>query len=312
MQDSRAHVGEGKPGPGKPAWLRVRLGGGPEQERVAKIIRRYGLHTVCEEALCPNRGACWANGRATLMILGETCTRACAFCNVSGGRPRPCDPDEPARAAEAVAALGLREVVLTSVTRDDLADGGAAVWADTIRRVHAAAPGVQVEVLVPDFGGSAKALDVVLGAGPEVLGHNLETVRALYPAVRPGADYDRSLALLRRAHEAGFVTKTGIMVGLGERPDQVSELMRDAVAAGVEIFTAGQYLQPARHHLPVAHYVSPEAFAALAKEARAAGFQVVTAEPLVRSSYYSEAQSAYVARRLKGQRTGRAEPGAIQ
>jgi lipoyl synthase len=281
----------------KPDWLRVRIGSGAQFKRVADLVRNGGLHTVCEEALCPNRGACWEHGRATLLILGATCSRGCTFCNVASGTPAPPDTDEPARVAGAVRAMGLRDVVLTSVTRDDLPDGGAAHWAATIRAVQAAVPGICVEVLVPDFGGDAAALDTVLAARPDVLAHNLETVPRLYPAVRPEADYARSLAVLRRAHAAGCIVKTGIMAGLGETDAEIETLMRDAHAAGAALFTIGQYLQPSRRHRPVARYVEPAVFDAYRDTGRAIGFAVVLSAPLVRSSLHAEEQSAYVARR---------------
>jgi lipoyl synthase len=281
----------------KPDWLRVCVGHGPQFKRVADLVRNGRLHTVCEEALCPNRGACWEHGRATLLILGATCSRGCTFCNVASGTPALPDPGEPARVGEAVRDMGLREVVLTSVTRDDLSDGGAAHWAATIRAVRAAVPGIGVEVLVPDFRGDAASLDTVLAARPDVLAHNLETIPRLYPAVRPEADYARSLDVLRRARHAGLIVKTGIMAGLGETDAEIEVLMRDAGAAGAEIFTIGQYLQPSRTHHPVARYIAPAAFDAYREQGLAMGFGVVVSAPLVRSSLHSAAQSAYVARR---------------
>jgi len=278
----------------KPAWLRVRLGGGPGYSRLQKILRDRKLHTVCDEALCPNKGRCWEHGRATLMILGNVCTRHCFFCNVAPGRPSACDADEPRRVAEAVKAMGIRDIVITSVTRDDLEDGGAAVWAETVRCVHEAAPGILVEVLVPDFRGSAAALDRVLDARPEVLGHNLETVPSLYKKVRPQADYRRSLAVLSRARQRGFIVKTGIMVGLGESPDEVRAVMNDALRAGCDIFTIGQYLQPSKEHLPVSRYVEPREFDGFRDDGLRMGFKVVVSAPLVRSSYHSDEQEEFV------------------
>jgi lipoyl synthase len=280
----------------KPEWLRVRLGGGPRYRRIEGIIRGSRLHTVCDEALCPNKGTCWENGRATVMILGDACTRRCAFCNVAGAKsPTACDPDEPRRVADAARAMGLADIVITSVTRDDLPDGGAAVWAETIRRVHAAAPGIIVEALVPDFNGDDKALEAVLRAGPEVFGHNLEMAPSLYARVRPQADYARSLRVLKRAADAGLVAKTGVMVGLGETAEEVQAVMADARAAGCRIFFAGQYLQPTREHWPVQRYVEPSEFEAFKKAGLALGFAVVVSAPLVRSSFHSAEQTAFVA-----------------
>lgn len=283
---------------GKPPWIRVKIGQNDTFRATRARLRARGLHTVCEEALCPNLGACWEHGHATIMILGGRCTRSCRFCAVQPGPAAPADPDEPRRVAEAARAAGLSHVVLTSVTRDDLPDSGAGIWAETIRQVRAACPGATVEVLVPDFGGSTEAFDAVAQARPDVFGHNLETVRSLYPQVRPAADYRRSLDLLRRARERGLIAKTGIMLGVGETPAEVSELLHDALAAGVEILYVGQYLQPTRRHLPVRRYVSPAEFDALRQTALALGFPAVVAGPLVRSSYRSEAQDAFVRRRL--------------
>jgi len=286
-------------GPGrKPPWLKVRLGGGEQYKGLMRIVQAGRLHTVCQEALCPNMGRCWERGRATLMILGDTCTRGCTFCGVISKQPAACDRDEPKRVAEAVVAMGLRDVVLTSVTRDDLDDGGAAIWAETIRRVRAAVPGIRIESLIPDFAGSDVALDVVLDERPDVLGHNLETVPALYATVRPHADYARSLRVLRRAHERGLITKTSLMLGLGETREAVTEVMRDARDAGCDVLYLGQYLQPTRAHLPVSQYVTPEEFDAYGKTGRGLGFGVVIAAPLVRSSYHSDEQAAFVNDRL--------------
>jgi lipoic acid synthetase len=278
----------------KPPWLRARLPAGERCGRLKRLLRERGLRTVCEEAACPNAGTCWDQGRATVMILGDACTRRCGFCNVAGRRPGAADPGEPRRVAEAVRDMGMDEIVITSVTRDDLPDGGAAIWARTIRAVRDASPGMTVEVLVPDFGGSAAALDLVLAERPDVFGHNLETVRSLYRRVRPGADYDRSLRILGRAHRGGLITKTSVMLGIGETDGEVRRLMADAVEAGCDIFFAGQYLRPSRRHLPVRRYVDPARFDELAREGRGAGFRVVAAGPLVRSSYFSEEQARYV------------------
>jgi len=278
----------------KPPWLKVRLGRGPGYSRLKKIVRGGDLHTVCEEAMCPNMGRCWEQGRATLMILGDACTRNCRFCSVACRARGERDEDEPRRVAEAVKTMGLSDVVITSVTRDDLDDGGAGIWAETVRKVREAVQGVFVEVLVPDFGGSMEALDTVLETGPDVFGHNLETVRSLYPGVRRGADYERSLRVLGRGHEHGLITKTGIMVGLGETTQEVLDLMGDAAEAGCSILYVGQYLQPTKEHLPVDRYVEPSEFEMYREQGFGAGFKVVVSGPLVRSSYHSDEQEEYV------------------
>jgi lipoic acid synthetase len=280
----------------KPPWIRVRAGQGAAFEATRDRLRQHGLHTVCEEALCPNRGRCWSHGRATVLILGDRCTRGCRFCNVDKRAVRPPDLDEPARVAAAVQASGLREVVLTSVTRDDLPDGGAALWAETVRRVRAAVPDALLEVLTPDFGGDPAALDVVLAARPDVFGHNLETVPRLYPQVRPEADYLRSLAVLRRAAAAAPIVKTSLMLGLGETPDEITATLRDARLAGCRIFYAGQYLQPSARHVPVARYVEPAEFDRIRDAALALGFDFVASAPLVRSSYHEDGQAEFVRR----------------
>jgi len=279
---------------GKPPWIRVKVGQNALFQATKDRLRAHGLHTVCEEAACPNLGRCWAHGRATLLILGDRCTRGCRFCNVDKRAVLPPDPEEPRRAAAAVKDAGLREVVVTSVTRDDLPDGGAALWAETVEAIHAAAPGILVEVLVPDFGGDRVSVARVAASRPEVFGHNLETVPRLYPQARPEADYARSLAVLRQASGAGLVTKTSLMLGLGETRDEVLAVLRDARAAGCRIFYAGQYLQPSPRHLPVARYVTPGEFAEIRAEAYALGFGFVASEPLVRSSYHEEGQTAFV------------------
>lgn len=278
----------------KPPWIRVKIGQNDLFQATKARLRAHGLHTVCEEASCPNLGHCWSRGRATFLILGDRCTRGCRFCNVDKRAVLPPDPGEPQRAAEAVRDAGLKEVVVTSVTRDDLPDGGAALWAQTVDAIHAAVPGILVEVLVPDFGGDAAAVGAVIRARPEVFGHNLETVPRLYPQARPQADYARSLAVLRQAAAAGLITKTSLMLGLGETFDETVQTMRDARAAGCRIFYAGQYLQPSPRHLPVARYVEPAEFARLRDDAYALGFDFVASEPLVRSSYHEEGQSAFV------------------
>ena len=290
----------------KPPWIKGRIPQGRTAVRLRRIIERGGLHTVCQEAMCPNIGHCWAEGRATLMILGDRCSRSCRFCGVpSGVETGKCDEDEPERVAEAVRAMGLRSVVITSVTRDDLPDGGAAVWARTIQLLRERVAGILIEVLVPDFRGSEAAIDEVVAAGPDVFGHNLETVARLYGVVRPGADYGRSLRVLRRVRDSGMITKTGMMTGLGERTDEVLEVMGDAVASGCSIFTAGQYLQPTRRHLSVQRYVDPVEFDGYRDEGLRMGLAVVVAGPLVRSSLHSSEQEEFVRGILGERRSGR-------
>ncbi len=278
------------PDPPKPPWIRVRMPHGPVVERVRRLLRSRSLHTVCEEALCPNRGECWGSGTATFLIMGDTCTRNCGFCAVGHGEPGPLNPDEASDIAEAVKALNLTHVVITSVTRDDLRDGGASAFARVMERVHEVAPGCRVEVLVPDFRGEDTALARVLGARPDVLAHNLETVRRLYPRVRPQADYDQSLDLLRKTKEKApkIITKSGIMVGLGEEWEEILEAMRDLRAVGCDFLTVGQYLRPTKMQLPVTRYIRPESFEAIGRAAREAGFLWVEAGPFVRSSYHAE------------------------
>lgn len=278
----------------KPDWLKVRIAGGSNCARLERIIEGKGLNTVCREALCPNVGKCWEHGRATLMILGRACTRGCRFCSVGSVSPVVPDVTEPERVAEAVRDMGLSSVVITSVTRDDLADGGAGIWAETIRRVRDMVPGVLIEALVPDFSGNIEAFQTVLDAGPAILGHNIETVASLYKEVRPGADYGRSLNLLACAHDEGFITKTAIMLGLGETESEILDVMRDAVKAGVDIFFVGQYLQPTKAHIQVSRYVEPVEFEFYGREGKRAGLKVVVSGPLVRSSYHSEEQEDFV------------------
>lgn len=276
----------------KPDWLRARVPGGAGYDRLKKIIDEHRLHTVCQEASCPNMGECWSRGTATIMILGDVCTRSCGFCNIKTGRPPELDLDEPRRVAESLRLMGLKHVVITSVNRDELPDGGAAIWAETIERVHAACPTMSVEVLVGDFLGDEKAIQTVIDAKPEILAHNLETVRRMHPAVRPQAKYERSLAVLRQIKENGLVTKTGIMVGIGERDDEVEELMDDVrTQSGADILTIGQYLQPTRNHLPIERWVHPDQFAAWRALGLSKGFRVVESGPLVRSSYHAEEQA---------------------
>lgn len=287
--------------PAKPAWIRVRLPNGPACEAVRILKDSKQLHTVCESALCPNIGECWQMGHATFMILGNGCTRNCRFCAV-GGHPEPLDRDEPRRVAEAVHGMGLTHAVITSVTRDDLADGGAGLFADTVSEIRKACPATTVEVLIPDFQGSRPALDTVVAARPDIVGHNVETVRRLYPQARPEADYNQSLALLQSVKAAApdMVTKSGIMVGLGETYAEIVETMAKIREAGTDILTLGQYLRPGSEHLPVRRYYLPEDFESLKTRAEAMGFSWVEAGPLVRSSYRAERQ----ARALCGQRQG--------
>jgi len=278
----------------KPEWLKVRFPGGPNYLRLKSLLRERRLHTVCEEAHCPNIGECWEAGTATFMILGDTCTRACAFCAVKSGRPMAVDTREPMRVAQAVRRMGVRHAVVTSVNRDDEADGGAAIFAATIRWIRRLSPGTSVEVLIPDFEGNWDALATVMAARPEILNHNTETVPRLYPRVRPRARYERSLELLRRARELapGGITKTGVMVGLGETRHELLLVMADLADAGCDVLTIGQYLRPSLKHAPIERYYRPEEFAELAEEGRQLGLRHVEAGPLVRSSYHAERQVA--------------------
>ena len=276
----------------RPEWLKVRLPAGPTYSRLKDLMREERLHTVCEEAHCPNIGECWTAGTATFMILGDTCTRACAFCAVKTGRPTWLDEDEPRRVAESIAKLSLVHAVITSVDRDDLPDGGAHIFAETIRQTRGLCPQTSIEVLIPDFQGDWAALAMVMDAQPEILNHNVETVRRLYRRVRPRADLDQSLELLRRARELdpGTQTKTGFMVGLGETRAELSELMGQIRGADVEILTIGQYLRPSLKHHELVRYYHPDEFEALRREALDLGFRWVESGPLVRSSYHAERQ----------------------
>lgn len=280
----------------RPSWLKVRLPGGENYADLTRIMRRGGMHTVCEEARCPNIGECWERRTATFLILGDTCTRCCGYCAVAHGKPGAPDEGEPARVADAAASMGLRHAVVTSVTRDDLKDGGAGIYAATILAMRRGLPGCTVEVLVPDFKGDPEALRAVLEAGPEILGHNLEAVRRVFGSVRPGGNYDRSIQLLRRCKEWGYnsFTKSGIIVGMGESEDELLEAMHDLRAVGCDVLTLGQYLQPGPGFLPIARYYTPEEFAALRDEGLRRGFRYVEAGPLVRSSYRADAQAQAV------------------
>ena len=284
-------LGEPPPRLPLPPWIRVRLRQGQDLARLRGLLRDSTLHTVCEEARCPNLWECWNRGTATFMILGDICTRSCGFCAVKTGRPLTLDQDEPRRVAEAVHAMGLTHAVVTSVNRDELADGGASVFAETIGAIRALTPGCAVEVLIPDFQGSEAALRTVLDAGPDILNHNTETVPRLYPTVRPQARYERSLDVLARAKAGGARVKTGLMVGLGETAEELLVVFSDLRAAGCDILTLGQYLQPTRDHVPVDRYYSPEEFERLREEALELGFAHVEAGPLVRSSYHADAQA---------------------
>ncbi len=278
----------------KPDWIRVRAPNHPTYTETRNLMRGAGLVTVCEEAACPNIGECWSQRHATMMIMGDTCTRACSFCNVRTGLPGPLDATEPARVAQAVATLGLRHVVITSVDRDDLADGGAAHFAGVITAIRAAAPQTTIEVLTPDFLRKPGALEVVTAARPDVFNHNLETVPRLYPTIRPGARYYQSLRLLDRVKQLdpGIFTKSGVMVGLGEERAELGQVMDDLRIAEVDFLTLGQYLQPSVKHAAVARFVPPAEFADYATTARAKGFLMVASTPLTRSSYHADADFA--------------------
>jgi lipoic acid synthetase len=280
----------------KPPWLKVRAPGGPNYLRLRRLMRGWNLHTVCEEARCPNIGECWEDATATFMILGDVCTRNCGYCAVTHGRPSWEDREEPERIGRAVADLAIDYVVITSVNRDDLADGGAAHWAATIRAVRRQAPACRVETLIPDFQGSHGSLDIVIAAGPDVLNHNTETVPRLYPVARHGGRYERALDLFRHAHTVarGLVTKSGIIVGLGETTDELIGTMRDLRGVEVDLLTLGQYLRPSPAHLPVAKFYTPQEFAELAAVGRELGFAHVESGPLVRSSYHAKKQTAAI------------------
>jgi lipoic acid synthetase len=279
--------------PAKPSWLRVKLGASAEVERIKGVLRQHKLATVCEEANCPNLGECFGGGTATFMIMGEICTRRCPFCDVAHGRPNPLDENEPRQLAEAIATMGLKYVVITSVDRDDLRDGGAQHFAHCIRETRERSPGIRVEVLVPDFRGRMEiALDILEAEAPDVFNHNLETVPRLYKAVRPGSDYQWSLDLLKKYKQRrpDVLTKSGLMLGLGETPDELIAVMRDMRAHDIDMITLGQYLQPSRNHLPVDRFVPPEEFDEYARIAKELGFKSVASGPLVRSSYHADKQ----------------------
>jgi lipoyl synthase len=274
----------------RPDWLKVRFSVSENFKDLKEIVSQNELHTVCQEARCPNQSECWGRGTATLMILGDVCTRSCGFCAVKTGRPPIYDRNEPYRVAEAVHKMNLKHVVITSVNRDELADQGATVWAETIREIRKASPGTSIEVLIPDFKGEFEPLKMVIDAQPEILSHNIETVPSLYRRVRPQAKYERSLEVLKVSKEHGMTTKSGIMVGLGETFDQVLEVLKDGRSVDLDIFNIGQYLQPTKSHLPVERFVHPDEFAEYKKFGMSIGYRHVESGPLVRSSYHAEEQ----------------------
>jgi lipoic acid synthetase len=275
----------------KPTWLRAKLPSGPGYTAVRKLVDENQLHTVCQSAQCPNLGECWSRGTATVMILGNICTRSCNFCAIQTGRPTELDLGEPARVADAVAKMGLRHCVITSVARDELADGGASVWAATIRAVRHRNPHTAIEVLVPDFKGKFSDVDTVLDAKPDIFNHNVETVERLQKPVRVQARYDRSRSVLRHAKGRGFTTKTGIMLGLGEEPHEIEQTLHDIASDQTDILTLGQYLQPTPQHLPVSRWVTPDEFRQWKEFGLGLGLGVVESGPLVRSSYHADEQS---------------------
>ncbi len=275
----------------KPKWLKAKLPSGPEYHAVNELVETNKLHTVCKSAQCPNMGECWTRGTATLMILGNVCTRSCGFCAIQTGRPPELDLGEPARVADAVAKMGLKHAVITSVARDDLKDGGASVWAATIRAIRHRNPNTAVEVLIPDFKGINEHLDIVLEAKPDILNHNVETVERLQRPVRKTASYQQSLNVLRHAKSRGFTTKSGIMLGLGETVEEIEACLRDMRKAQIDIVTIGQYLQPTPKHLPLERWVTPDEFEHWKTFGLEIGFGVIESAPLVRSSYHAEEQS---------------------
>lgn len=272
----------------KPSWLKIDLPKGENYLKVKDIVNSHGLHTICTSGKCPNMGECWAAGTATLMILGDICTRSCKFCATKTGKPQPADPNEPKKVANSVRLLKLKHVVITSVDRDDLPDGGAAHWAETIKLIKEVNPETTMETLIPDFGGDLSLVDMVINERPDVISHNLETVERLTPQIRSAAKYDRSLKVIAYIAKSGIAAKSGIMVGLGEKPEEVLQLMDDLLAAGCSIFTIGQYLQPDKDHATVVEYVTPEQFAFYESEGKKKGFKHIESKPLVRSSYHAE------------------------
>lgn len=276
--------------PRLPSWFKVDAKTGPDYLDIKQTMDRLQLHTICEEARCPNRWECWNARTATFLILGDICTRRCHYCSVKTGRPLPVDHGEPRRVAEAVQALGLRHAVITSVNRDELGDGGASVFAETIRHTRQLSPGCTIEVLIPDLAGDEAALATVCREKPEILNHNIETVRRLFPSIRPQGRYQRSIDLLGKAKQQGMTTKSGLILGMGETLDEAREVMQDLRAVACDILTIGQYLQPTRDHLPVARFYDPAEFVALKEDGLAMGFTHVESGPLVRSSYHAEQQ----------------------
>lgn len=284
------HADATKPGR-LPGWFRINIHRGERYKTIRQIIDTHGLHTICEEARCPNQWECWNQGTATFLILGDICSRRCGYCSVTTGRPRPIDRDEPRRIGETVRLLALRHAVITSVNRDELPDGGASIFAETIASIRRLLPTCTVEVLIPDFQGSWKALDTVMQAAPDILNHNIETVPRLFPAIRPQGKYPRSLELLDRARVTGVRTKSGLMVGLGESVEEIRAVMQDLRKVKCQILTIGQYLRPTKNHTSVARYYQPEEFEGLKEEAENLGFAHVESGPLVRSSYHAEKQA---------------------
>jgi lipoic acid synthetase len=276
--------------PRLPSWFKIQAKTGPDYLDIKQIMERLKLHTICEEARCPNRWECWNARTATFLILGDICTRRCHYCSVQTGKPLPLDMDEPVRVAEAIRALGLRHAVITSVNRDELPDGGASAFAETIRQARRLNPTCTIEVLIPDFEGNERALATVCVEKPEILNHNIETVRRLFPSIRPQGKYQRSIDLLARAKQLEMRTKSGLILGMGETLDEVREVMRDLRAVDCDIITIGQYLQPTRGHLPVVRFYDPSEFMLLKEEGLAMGFSQVESGPLVRSSYHAEQQ----------------------
>lgn len=282
-------ISKNSPGTGKrPDWLRVKLPYGKTFTNVRKIIDKHELHTVCESARCPNMGECWGAGTATFMILGNVCTRSCGFCAVATGRPTELDRDEPTRVAEAIALMGVKHAVITSVNRDELKLRGMDIWAETVRQVRKMSPTTTLETLIPDVKANWDALQEILDVAPEVVSHNMETVKRMYRRVRPQARYERSLEQIRRTKEAGVRTKSGIMVGLGESVEEVYEIMEDLLEHGCDVLTIGQYLQPTKMHLPVSEFIHPDIFAHFEERGKEMGFDFVESGPLVRSSYHAE------------------------
>jgi lipoic acid synthetase len=271
-----------------PTWMRMRMPGGGHYLEVKKLVEKHHLHTICSSGNCPNIGECWGAGTATFMILGDVCTRSCRFCAVKTGRPGPLDKDEPYRLATSIRTMGVRHAVITSVDRDDLPDKGAGVWAETIRILKQEVPGLTMEALIPDFDAEPTLVNMVIASGPEVISHNLETVRRLTPRIRSRADYKRSLAVVRMVARSELISKSGIMLGLGEKEDEVFQAMDDLLENGCEVLTLGQYLQPTMKHMPVKDYIPPEKFEEYRNTGLEKGFRVVESSPLVRSSYHAE------------------------